>query len=67
MTKTPDCNTQLTICLTIENRETVSQFQVFIKSREKKINFNKSQTINRIIKEWAEDRQLTLEVVRREK
>lgn len=65
MVKTKDCDTKITVCLTVDNKESVAIFQNLIKNREKKINFNKSQTINRIIKEWSEDRHLTLEVTKK--
>jgi hypothetical protein len=63
--KTEDCNTLITICLTAQNNTNVEIYQEFVKSREKKVTFTKVQTINRIIKEWAEDRHLTLEVTRK--
>ena len=60
-----DCNTLITVCLTKDNNESVEVYQRFIKSKEKKVDFSKVQTINRIIKEWAEDRHLTLDVTKR--
>lgn len=63
--KRDDCSTLYTICLTVANNEHVETFQAFVKNREKKASFTKSQTINKIISEWAEDRHLTLEVGRK--
>lgn len=63
--KQEDCQTLITICLNPDNDDAVETYQSFIKRREKKATFNKSQTINRIIKEWAEDRHLTLEVAKK--
>lgn len=57
-----DCKVTVTICLTADNNETVEHYKTFVRSREKKASFSKVQTINRIIKEWAEDRCLTLTV-----
>lgn len=65
MSKKNECHTLHTICLTEKNDESVQYFQTFIKTREKKMTFNKSQAINRIISEWAEDRHLTLEVAKK--
>ena len=68
MAKKPDdCHLLYTICLTRENTDTVETFQTFVKQREKKPTFNKSQVINRIIREWSEDRHLTLEVSKKSK
>jgi hypothetical protein len=67
MAESNECKATMRLCLTESNQKTVQYYQVFIKTREKKIHFNKEQTINRIIKEWAEDRALTLEVIRRDK
>lgn len=63
--KETDCDVTLTICLSNDAAKSVSTYQTFIKNREKKVDFNKSQTINRIITEWAEDRHLTLEVTKK--
>lgn len=63
--KKEDCQTYITICLTDNNNEVVEVFQKFVKQREKKMGFNKAQTINRIIKEWSEDRHLILEVAKK--
>jgi len=60
-----DCHTLITICLTPANNDSVEVYQKFVKSREKKTSFSKTQTINRIIKEWSEDRHLTLEVYKK--
>lgn len=65
MVKRKDCDTTLTICLHHENNENVETYKSFIRKREKKTGFSKSQTINRIIKEWSEDRCLTLEVTKK--
>lgn len=64
--KKGDCRTMITICLTSDNNDSVEVFQRFVKNREKKSGFNKDQTINRIIKEWAEDRHLILEVAKKQ-
>lgn len=63
--KTDDCSTLITVCLTTLNNENVEIYQQLIKTREKKVTFTKTQTINRIIKEWSEDRLLTLEVLKK--
>jgi len=60
MDKRKDCDTTLTICLNEENNEAIEIYKSYIRSLEKKTGFSKSQTINRIIKEWKEDRDLTL-------
>lgn len=60
--KKDDCTTLVTFCLDSDTTDRVETYQQFVKSREKKMSFNKGQTINRIIREWAEDRHLTLEV-----
>lgn len=60
--KRNDCTSLYTICLSDVNNETVEKFQSITKSKEKKASFTKSQAINRIIGEWAEDHQMTLEV-----
>lgn len=64
-----DCYTSYTYCLTEYSAEAIDLYQNHIKKTEKKSKngFNKSQTLNRIIKEWAEYRANTLDAIRREK
>lgn len=63
--KNSECQTLLTICIDKVATDAVDTYQTFVKKREQKASFNKSQTINRIINEWAEDRLLTLEVAKK--
>lgn len=67
MVKQKDCDTTLTVCIHEDVNESIEIYQKFIQKREKKTGFNKSQTINRMLREWAEDRHLTLEVAKKEK
>jgi len=67
MVKQKECDTTLTICLKNVSNKAVKIYQAFIIDRESKADFSKSQTINRIIEEWAEDRSLTLEVAKKKK
>lgn len=67
MVKQKDCDTTLTICIHEDVNDSIEIYQKYIQRIEKKTGFNKSQTINRIIREWVEDHPLTLEVAKKEK
>lgn len=57
---------KITLDLIDTPNDIVESFQAFIKIREKK-SLNKAQIINRIIREWGEDRHLTVEYGRKSK
>lgn len=64
MVKQKKCDIVMTLCLHKDENDAVEVYQNFIKSRESK-RLNKEQIINRIIREWAEDRNLILEVTKK--
>lgn len=48
-----------------DSNEYVEIYQAYVKNKEKKASFNKDQAINRIIKEWANDRNLMLDITKK--
>lgn len=56
----------LTINICRSNNNTIELLQHHVKKEEKKATFNKSQAINRIIKEWAEDREVKLTIMKKQ-
>ena len=59
----------VSMCLVIdsENNLIVETFKLSVKRNEKKASFNKHQAINRIIKEWANDRDIQLTIKKKDK
>lgn len=63
--KRTECDVVMTVCLSKEANEAVETYQAFIKRNKKKASYNKDQTINAMLLEWAEDRNLILEVTKK--
>ncbi len=64
MSEDNDCFYKYTFCLNRKSIDALDKYQTLIKLQSKKSRngFNKSQTINRIIREWLEGKNLTLEL-----
>lgn len=62
MAEDNDCYTSYTFCLNKMSADTINKYQTLIKLQSKKNGFNKSQTLNQIIREWLEGKELTLEL-----
>jgi len=51
-----------TIFLNLENNDTVNELIAYAETKEMKNQYSKCKAINRIIREWREDRIITLDI-----